>query len=461
MENRSFIWLGKFVFGGSLIMATLLVTVANVFDWAVGIDIFWGKLFQVCGDFLNSYPTLLFPLVSIFFFLLIGLIAGTSVNVEKMEEKKPRKGESFFFFYLCCFTLLSLLVFLFSMFFFNPFTAYFSLTHDLIQGESIIYAGIVITALLQAALVSSIISLWKTNAGVGILLSFIWLFFLSMTVLPGMILSDYVNPHESACKKGNNDDYRMPVPVEAIEEAHPVEEDTVENYEYYDGGEYEYDDSPFCGGMWDDPESCIPRVKLALVFADNWKQYSGSATWEFFNDPIWNHELLPEYAEYDHDWKGKKGGYAGYYNFHKAINFFKNEPFYLTRFFELYEQTIYKTISQRRYKESGASRLIPLFIAAYKDLYRDGVKDGREKSLTIYTEMSTGEERAIWDGSGHFEFITQFATQEALDKFHYVDEQQIDKDLVVWIYSFWARRENEGSAQTVYGILQKIVNHYR
>ncbi len=458
MKNKTLIWLGKFVFGGSVIVAVLLGTVVNVYDWVIEIDIFWGKLFQICGDFLHSYPTFLFPLASIFFFLLIGLIAGTSVTVPKTEEEKPQEKGSFFFFYLCCFTLLSLLVFLFSMFFFNPFTAYFSLTHDLIQGESIIYVGIVITALFQSALMSGIIFLRKVNIWVSIILSFIWFACLSAAVLPGAILSGYVFSHSKVCEEANI--VAPDIVAEGIEVEDPPAVEVPDDYEYNDGEEYEYD-SPFCDGMWDNPESCTPHVESALIFADNWYHQDDASHWEFSNKPIWNNEL-PQEEDYGYKvWKGINGGYDGYANFHKAVNFFKKEPGYLTRFFELYEQVLYQTISKQRYEEYGASHLVPLFIAAYQDLYRNGVEDGREKSLAIYTKMSTGELGGIWDGSGHFEFITQFATQEILNKFHYARDEQIDEELVVWIYSFWARRENEGIAQAAYNILQQITNHYQ
>ncbi len=125
MENKTIIRLGKYVFGGSLIMAALLIIIAVVPNWAEGTNTLIGKLFNGCGNYIKAYPVVLFLFVSVLLFLLIGFIAGFFSKSEKTEMEKPRKEKSFFSFYLCSFTLSSLLVFVLSTAFFNPFTSYF------------------------------------------------------------------------------------------------------------------------------------------------------------------------------------------------------------------------------------------------------------------------------------------------------------------------------------------------
>jgi hypothetical protein len=100
-------------------------------------------------------------------------------------------------------------------------------------------------------------------------------------------------------------------------------------------------------------------------------------------------------------WEDETGGYEAYYNFHKMIDFLKNNPSYLERFFDLYENTFYQTVSPRKYRKSVASDIVHALTIAYDDLYREGRRAGRENSLAIYSKM-TRENRGVYE---YFDFI--------------------------------------------------------
>jgi hypothetical protein len=434
MENTTLVRLGKYVFAGSLIMTALLVIIAIVPNWSDGINGLLG--FQNSGTSFIIYPLLLFPLVSILFFLLIGFVAGLLSKSGKTEEDKQRKSKPFFFYYLCSFTLSSLLVFIISTALFNPFSRHLA-AELLIEQMAVLFFIIVIISLLQAALGLSAVSMWKTNIGVSIVLLCILFVCLIATILPGAIMSS--EARHSAGYYGN----------------YTVEADEVESYDYEGDSDYyeedhEYDSRPFCNEMWDDPDNCASNVESALNFArSRYSDYSYADGW------VWKEDL--RYSGSDNWlWRNETGGYEGYRNFHKMVNFVKNNPSHLARFFELYEYAIYETVSRRLYKESAAPRIVNALNIAYDDLYRDGESEGREKSLEIYSEMSGNNNWAL----SYFDFISERASKKSRAKFRDSDDR-LDKDLFVWAYGFWGRREDEGSAQITHTMLEKIAEHYK
>ena len=206
----------------------------------------------------------------------------------------------------------------------------------------------------------------------------------------------------------------------------------------------EYDGSPFCNGMWDDPANCTSNVKSALLFASEMSLYS-AYVWE---------SGLKYLGEDSYLWRSRPGGYEGYCNFHKMVNFFKENPSHLAAFFETYERTFYHLISPRMYWGSDAPEIANMLIIAYNDLYRNSESDGRERSLAIYSVM---RDERDWEYA--LNFISERSDGESLNHFRY-DDGDLKVSQVVWTYSFWARREKEGNAQTAYNILKRIIRHY-
>ncbi len=450
MENKTIIRLGKYVFGGSLIMAALLIIIAVVPNWAEGTNTLIGKLFNSCGNYIKAYPVVLFLFVSVLLFLLIGFIAGFFSKSEKTEMEKPRKEKSFFSFYLCSFTLSSLLVFVLSTAFFNPFTSYFYDNYSFVGLISVIYTGTVVMSLLQATLGLSAASLWKTNVAVSIMLLFLQLACLSTTIIPGIIVS--VDARTSVC----DDDDTKDAPAVAAEEpgwedTFPITQPVPEDEPHEE--DRTYDEGSFCNGLWNETGNCSSNIEFAILYAYSYFKN----TLPNYSGHVWTNDMkYPGDDDYNYLWKDETGGYEGYKNFYKLVEFVKNNPHYFAKFFETYENLFFQLISSEMYWGTDAPELVNSLIIAYEDLYRNGTEDGRVKSLEIYEEMI---QEYSW---GHYlNFIVKRSDGTSLDHFRYNNEDRdLSESQVVWTYSFWARRENEGNAQTTYNILKRMVDHY-
>ncbi len=305
-------------------------------------------------------------------------------------------------------------------------------------------------SLLQAALGLSAASLWKTNVAVSIMLLFLQLACLSTTIIPGIIVS--VDARTSVC----DDDDTKDAPVVAAEEpgwedTFPITQPVPEDEPHEE--DRTYDEGSFCNGLWNETGNCSSNVEFAILYAYSYFKN----TLPNYSGHVWTNDMkYPGDDDYNYLWKDETGEYEGYKNFYKLVEFVKNNPHYFANFFETYENLFFQLISSEMYWGTDAPELVNSLIIAYEDLYRNGTEDGRVKSLEIYEEMI---QEYSW---GHYlNFIVKRSDGTSLDHFRYNNEDRdLSESQVVWTYSFWARRENEGNAQTTYNILKRMVDHY-
>jgi hypothetical protein len=276
----------------------------------------------------------------------------------------------------------------------------------------------------------SIVTLWKQNPGISILLLGMLAASLIPTVLPAGIIQNYI----TQC------DYSADV----MEEAIPDETEPVAYEEPFEEIADESDED-LCDWL-SGADNCADNVEAALQFAVRY--YSDNATPD---GTLWRNDLQVYFA-------GEEN--TRYRNFVALVQFTKTYNTLLTKLFDTYEYLIYKTVSRDLYQESAASRLVTLLNHIYDELYLHG--NGDRTCERIYDLMWDNDDWSYSEYRNHLKSIC--LRDEALiyfnDYFNDDNSPIYHDDLVVWAYSFWGRRYHEGNVQATHYILQKIANHY-
>lgn len=108
-----------------------------------------------------------------------------------------------------------------------------------------------------------------------------------------------------------------------------------------------------------------------------------------------------------------------------------------------------KVFSVDEYSGGGYERLVTQLINAYNDLYDS--ENQYYNFYLVYKLMTDGE----YYGDELADAVMNYASKESLSTF---SDSEVGR--IIWVYSFWARRANEGCARAVYLTLNQIAEHY-
>ncbi|MDR2848263.1 MAG: hypothetical protein LBV39_04075 [Bacteroidales bacterium] len=422
--------LGKCTLIGSISLAVLLTVVSIVPRWSEGLLQLLQYLFGNSDDCIVVYPLLLTLLGSLLVFVAIGLVVWFVVRAKDNGQAKTDKRKTFFFYYLLTFSATGLLLFIGSTALFNPFTSYvFKYVDELLTAT---YCGCVILALLEAALLMSIVKMWKTNTVVSIILACILVAFLVTTFIPIVVISDSI--YHSCGNSSYYDDEIMD-----IEDIDEVEADEVEAVAVPD-------EEP-CD-LWSESNDCADNIESALKFVIHYySKYTDLSVWN-----LWDDQDIASY-QYKYYWDTREE-YNGYRNLPPFVQFLKNHNTQLSKLFKTYGYLLFKTVPRDLYWNSAASRLVTLVNHTYDELYVHG--NGDQTCERIYDVMENNN-LAFYD---YFARLKPICIRDEALHYFYDEDDDVDKSIAVWAYSFWGRRYHEGNAVATHQILLKIAEHY-
>ncbi len=446
MKNSTLARLGKCMLIGSIVFSVILAIVSLIPRWRDLLTWLFYELFGKCYDEIMTAPALLLPLASALIFLLIGMLICLILkpSVDKKEDaEKQKSSSSFYTFYLFSFTLSALFIFLLSTAVSNPF-AECAYNHRFLIGFTVvIYCGCTIISLLQSSLLLSavIIRKDKMNKMASMLLFAVAFGCLLSTVFAGI----WVTEKSDECSVCSTYEYGE---EDWAEEVEPYDDE--EDVEYID--RFESEDDLLCHFLWDESDHCADSVNLALRYINQNKDFTHVSDLIVRGNEVYSKEYIPSYGDWN--WKNIYE-YRGYRNYYQIVNFLKEGNEHLLSAFESYGYLFFKTFSQTKYMNSGASHLIATLDRVYKDIYLNE-NDGDEKIAAIYQCMTSENHGMIEE---YFDSLLPYISDDVLNTFR-DSSGDIEKRMVVWTYSFWARRDHEGTTSGTRYILQEIANYY-
>jgi len=150
-----------------------------------------------------------------------------------------------------------------------------------------------------------------------------------------------------------------------------------------------------------------------------------------------------------------------YYYLFKYLNKFRADKkqtqspneFYLE--FKKYETALYGFISPKTYRVANFDKIIDALLLAYED-----IGDDREKWRDIYNTMNNDRDTKL---EVYYEILEDYHSPKIIAKIEdirFSNGSKFKKSDIIWLYSFWARRDEEGNRKEVAVILNEIKEHY-
>ncbi len=362
-------------------------------------------------------------------FLLSSVIAILVIALSKKDdEAKPSQKISFWMilFFTCVFFVIVSWV----MVFFSKGTG---VSFENICGYSMVAVLFVTFAsAFVGGLSYGIIYLWKRDKiAPAIVLGIVVLIFLPTCFISYKLIE--FTPYslvEAYSYLQNDYEYSSETPAYVAEEASSVEDGYVE----FEKIEIP---NPYFASLWDDPskDRYIINEAISSTFYGNTES---------------------EYSSFYDIISGYK--YNSSPSFQKAQKYLKSHPKELYQIFDSYKELLFYIISPDQYHNSGYAKLCNWLLTVHPLLYQSKSSKEVDETLdAIYNIMNNPNNGSFT--SEYFEPLKPYIHTSVLEKF--TDDGSLDKESVVWAYSFWARRHHEKNDVVVCRILNTIRNHYR
>jgi len=143
----------------------------------------------------------------------------------------------------------------------------------------------------------------------------------------------------------------------------------------------------------------------------------------------------------------------------------RENPDELRGAYESYRPILFALLSRSIYNDSNVDLLIEVLISSRDDISRaENENKGEIEVLDmIYKTMTSGAEKEF--PNDHFSQISPFVSKKTWGLITRNSKQNRKTDYntkatAVWIYSFWARRNQEGNMDVTYAILKDVKKHY-
>lgn len=191
---------------------------------------------------------------------------------------------------------------------------------------------------------------------------------------------------------------------------------------------------------------------------------------EYIRFPVILPEGMLPFLEYSNGsyYVGGKGSLA--YDGIVKLLWSSRKSMYIKGMFDYYAHLIKEEFPYETYRDNGYELLVNQLIAAYGDM------EGKSETFAkIYTIMSReeDEDQSFYDlckkyyqeieayvlPGTHELFLSERGENE--DDNYYYSRLEESEQRIVWVYSFWGRRDHEGIAHGVYEALVKLRDYYR
>jgi hypothetical protein len=431
-----------FMFGGLSIFSNILIILLFLFVVLLVIktdeDVSWQKLY----DYRTSPNFILLLLIGLLTALVIILIKASVMKLkERLNElSKGKVSEKFFLIFHLISLLLSAIALVVG---FSHVEAYKSYPFFFQSLNVVAFCFCLITFVSSLACAlsdywgkfSKVISLFclllffVVVSGGGILV-FMLIHNGAFTPHAGMIYNrydgnDYYNWNEEATRPEKNGADDLPPAGK-----HSMQDET----EIYS-----------LAFLWEDQRADQDSVEAAIAYAAKEIDLSG------FPLKI-SKKLFPE--KYDKQIPTGKGSIA----YRRIIEYIRNEKdAFLTGLMEVYGHYVRHSVSEEIFQKQGIKRLILSLIIAYDDIYYLNERTSNDILRDIYETMSEHHFNSL---ANYFPLISANISESFLSGVFMDKNKKLDRGLVVWAYSFWARRYNEGRTDDVHKVVLNLYTTY-
>lgn len=131
------------------------------------------------------------------------------------------------------------------------------------------------------------------------------------------------------------------------------------------------------------------------------------------------------------------------------------------KFIDLIDETkskFYRIVSGRTYRISNVDKILSGLLLSYEDLYEK--QENSNKCLKSIYKLMNNDNR---DAEYYYDDIEKYISPESLEIYENIrnsNGSQFTNGDLVWYYSFWARRNNEGNAEQTVAIIRDVIEHY-
>ena len=387
------------------------------------------KILKIRG--LHPYEFNYGHIVPLLFFgiaLLIGVLTlffkpQETENVEKETQKIIRQKNFWkFAFYSNVFFLTIIAVFSIAVYFKEPFVI-----QEVVFFYSLVFSRsllVVIFSLLLGAFLLATGIYWKTNKGMGIIILIFGFFVAGIAFVSETIfVIDFMESSERY--------------VYQIKSGKSVSNKIDETGDYDDG----YDNNDY---TYQEHETKLISSWKSLI--QDWGGLEGKYDFYIvrilFNRSIEDHITINDY----------------YYFVQEIDDSREKNPEGLYSQFENYRSVFFNLISPETYRTANFDKIVEGLLLTYDDIGSDN-----QKLEEIYNVMNVSNDAPGPTMEGYY---AQFENNLSLSTIQKLQEYKLtngngfkDSDLI-WFYSFWARRNNEGTAKDVAIILNEIKEYY-
>lgn len=138
--------------------------------------------------------------------------------------------------------------------------------------------------------------------------------------------------------------------------------------------------------------------------------------------------------------------------------------------YKSYKDLFYNILSNNVYTNSGLKTGVKSLICTHNDLYKSGNEIKNLENISVI--METRFKHDNYTAQSYYNLIKPYASDDLFDilqsksEIIEIDEtkstpSEQTKALVVWAYSFWARRHSENNDNEIFEILTNIDEHYK
>ena len=119
----------------------------------------------------------------------------------------------------------------------------------------------------------------------------------------------------------------------------------------------------------------------------------------------------------------------------------------------------YNLVSSRTYRISNVDKILSGLLLSYEDLY-ENEQFADKKLNSIYKLMNNKDSNLASEYYNDIEKYISPESSEILENIRFSDGSLFTNGDLVWLYSFWARRNNEGNTEQTVAIIRDVIEHY-
>jgi hypothetical protein len=300
----------------------------------------------------------------------------------------------------------------------------------------LLYGACIVEALVLAAFLVSFFTLWKTNRLVASIIGVIILLIIPANYISGWAIHEASSYYYDS-EYSYHDDYTPSMEEHSADNEifNDYPDDVVDDYLSFlrEEGEYGVDSATnvlfnYDISAWDSEYAYSLLSDIGWTL-NNLKNNSTNSYSESIPNEVEKRLSLNKVYSYLID------------NPTEAINALKS-----------YKQLLYHYMPVENFYGTAAYMLLNYLLAAHQDLYGD---ENLNRIQNIYKLMSNIEHDFV---SEYYDDIKPHINDSHESIFY--DEGKLYKDGVVWAYSFWARRNAEGTDDIAYTILNMLQDYY-